>query len=41
MKKKDLKQTNENKQVIVAECITLIGDKFTDLIYKHDGCRIV
>ena len=41
MKKKELKQTNESKAALVQECIDAIGDKFEDLIYKHDGCRIV
>lgn len=41
MKKKELKQTEENKYQIVKESIDIIGDKFKDLIYKHDGCRIM
>lgn len=41
MKKKELKQTDENKYSIVKESIDIIGDKFVDLIYKHDGCRII
>jgi hypothetical protein len=41
MKKKELKQTNENKATLVQECIDSIGDKFGELIYKHDGCRIL
>jgi len=41
MKKKELKQTDESKYLIVKETIELIGDKFEDLIYKHDGCRII
>lgn len=41
MKKKDLAITSENKQQLVKECMEMIGDKFQDLIYKHDGCRIV
>jgi hypothetical protein len=41
MKKKELKQTDENKYQIVKESIDIIGDKFKDLIYKHDGCRIM
>lgn len=41
MKKKELKQTDENKYSIVKESIDVIGDKFVDLIYKHDGCRII
>jgi len=41
MKKKDLKITGEQKATICAESIELIGDSFTTLIYKHDGCRII
>ena len=41
MKKKELKQSNENKATLVQECIEAIGEKFTELIYKHDGCRIL
>ena len=41
MKKKELKQTDENKYSIVKESIDVIGDKFVDLIYKHDGCPII
>jgi len=41
MKKKELKQTDDNRYLIVKDTIELIGDKFVDLIYKHDGCRIV
>lgn len=41
MKKRDFEGTNENKQVMVKECIDLIKDKFNELIFKHDGCRIV
>jgi hypothetical protein len=47
MKKKELKQTNESKAVLVQECIDAIGEKdtiaekFKELIYKHDGCRII
>jgi len=41
MKKRDLVDTAENKQVLVKECIEMIKDKFSELIYKHDGCRII
>ena len=43
MKNKELKITNETKEAIVKECIEMIGDKdkFKELIFKHDGCRIV
>jgi len=42
MKKKEL-TTNETKEAIVKECIEMIGEKekFKELIFKHDGCRIV
>ena len=39
MKKKDIGM--DNKQDIVKEAIDLINHKFEDLIFKHDGCRIV
>mmetsp|Transcript_8408 Transcript_8408/g.14064 ORF Transcript_8408/g.14064 Transcript_8408/m.14064 type:complete len:252 (+) Transcript_8408:112-867(+) len=41
MKRKEFKQSEENKHSLVQESIDIIGDKFKDLIYKHDGCRIV
>ena len=41
MKKKELKQSDIDKFAIVKESIDIIGDKFVDLIYKHDGCRII
>jgi hypothetical protein len=39
MKKKEL--GNAEKHVLVAECIKLIGEKYTELCYKHDGCRVL
>ena len=39
MKKADIGL--ENKQVIVKESMDMINGKWEDLIYKHDGCRIV
>jgi hypothetical protein len=39
MKKADIGL--ENKQELVKENLELINHKFEDLIYKHDGCRIV
>ena len=39
MKKKDIGM--DNKADIVGESIKLINQKFEDLIFKHDGCRIV
>ena len=41
MKKKDFAGTNENKQTLVSESMTAIGDKYSELIFKHDGCRIL
>lgn len=41
MKKRELKQTNDTKYMLVKECIDLVADKFQLLIFKHDGCRIV
>ena len=41
MKKKDFAGTNENKQTLVTESMTLIADKYNELIFKHDGCRIL
>lgn len=29
------------KHQLVQECIDMTGEKFTDLIFKHDGCRIL
>jgi hypothetical protein len=39
MKKKEI--TNEEKHAIVDECIKLIGVKYVELVYKHDGCRVL
>lgn len=39
MKKREL--ANAEKHVLVAECIKLIGEKYTELCYKHDGCRVL
>jgi hypothetical protein len=33
--------TNAEKHETVEECIKLIGDKYTELCYKHDGCRVL
>ena len=41
MKKKDFEGSDEKKSQLVGECIETIQDKFKDLIYKHDGCRII
>lgn len=41
MKRKDFKQSEENKFLLVKESIETIGDKFKELIFKHDGCRII
>jgi hypothetical protein len=39
MKKKEV--SNTEKHELVAESIKLIGDKYTELCYKHDGCRVI
>jgi len=39
MKKREV--PNEEKHRLVAECIELIGDKYTELCFKHDGCRVL
>ena len=39
MKKKEM--TGEEKHVIVQECIDAIGEKYNELCYKHDGCRVL
>jgi hypothetical protein len=41
MKKKEPDEAQMNKQVIVQESIDAIGKSFPELIFKHDGCRIV
>ena len=39
MKKKDI--SNEEKHKTVAECIELCKDKYAELSFKHDGCRVL
>ncbi len=39
MRKKEV--ANDEKHILVAECIKLIGDKYNELCYKHDGCRVL
>lgn len=39
MKKKEI--ANEEKHKLVDESILQIADKYTELIYKHDGCRLL
>lgn len=39
MKKKEI--SNEEKHKLVDESITHIGEKYADLLYKHDGCRLL
>ena len=41
IKKKESKLTNDEKHALVQECIDLIGSKFKELVYKHDGCRVI
>ena len=39
MKKKEM--SNQDKHALVQECIDAIGEKYTELCFKHDGCRIL
>ena len=39
MKKKEM--SSEEKHAIVQECIEAIGEKYPELCYKHDGCRVL
>jgi hypothetical protein len=39
MKKKEI--PNEEKHALVDESIKHIGEKYVDLLYKHDGCRLL
>lgn len=39
MKKKEM--SGEEKHAIVQECIDAIGEKYQELCYKHDGCRVL
>ena len=39
--KKTEEEKPEHKPSLVKECMELIGDKYSDLVYKHDGCRIL
>ena len=39
MKKKEM--ANEEKHKVVQECIDAIGEKYAELAYKHDGCRVL
>lgn len=39
MKKKEI--SNEEKHALVDESIKHIADKYVDLLYKHDGCRLL
>ena len=32
---------NSEKHVLVDESIEMIGDKYNELCYKHDGCRVL
>jgi pumilio family protein 6 len=36
-----MKITNEEKHTIVDECLELIGTKYQELVFKHDGCRVL
>jgi hypothetical protein len=39
MKKKEI--PNEEKHKLVDESIKHINEKYVDLLYKHDGCRLL
>lgn len=39
MKKKDI--PNEEKHALIEESIKLIGEKYSELCFKHDGCRLL
>jgi hypothetical protein len=39
MKKKEM--SGEEKHAVVQECIDAIGEKYPELCYKHDGCRVL
>ncbi len=39
MKKKEI--SNEEKHALVDESIKHIADKYVELLYKHDGCRLL
>ena len=39
MKKKEM--SGPEKHELVQECINAIGEKYTELCFKHDGCRIL
>ncbi len=41
IKKKENTVTKEQKWVIIEETITLIGSRFKELCFKHDGCRVI
>jgi len=39
MKKKDI--SNDEKHTLVDESIKHIGEKYAELCFKHDGCRLL
>jgi hypothetical protein len=41
MQKSEIKLTKMEREQIVGECLEIIGDKFNELVLKHDGCRIL
>jgi hypothetical protein len=41
IKKKENTVTKEEKWVIIEETIALIGSRFKELCFKHDGCRVI
>lgn len=41
IKKKENLVTKEQKWTIIDETIALIGSRFKELCFKHDGCRVI
>jgi hypothetical protein len=41
MKKKELRLSAIDKQGMVQRCIGLMENKYKELCFKHDGCRIL
>ena len=33
--------TKSDKEGLVQEMVELVGEKYQELIYKHDGCRVL
>ena len=41
IKKGEGKVSGKEKHDIVDECLLLIGSKYSELCFKHDGCRVL